>query len=80
MEEKLKNVPLNKLSPPLNLSIVDIDSNCVTSFERNKYDLEVPVMIIKSDLKSILIPRSSPRLDEKGIFRHLQKNIDKNFN
>tara|TARA_B100000700_G_C14690873_1_gene689840 strand:- start:181 stop:423 length:243 start_codon:yes stop_codon:yes gene_type:complete len=80
MEEKLKNLPLNELRPPLNLSIVDIDSNCVTNSERIKYDLEVPVMIVKSDLKSILIPRSSPRLDEKGIFYHLQKNIDKNFN
>ena len=80
MEEKLKNVPLNELSPPLNLAIVDIDSYCVTNFERNKYDLEVPVMIIKSNLKSIVIPRSSPRLDEKGIFNHLQKNIDKIFN
>ena len=78
LEKKLSNICLEKLTPSIALSIVDIDSKKVSLDIQMKYTNEVPVMILDSSslLNKFELPRVSPRLKENMLLSWLQKNLD----
>ena len=73
------SIPLQKLNPPLELSVLDIDSVEIPIRIRQRYDLEVPVMILsQNNLKGTFeLPRVSPRINNEGLFNWLQKVLTK---
>ncbi|WP_269622448.1 glutaredoxin family protein [Prochlorococcus marinus] len=81
LEERLNNLDLNKLNPPLNLWVRDIDGESVSEVDRARYSLEVPVLLlaIYKTSRIIELPRVSPRLSDEGLFTWLQKNIQEKF-
>ena len=79
LEQKLLNIPLQKLNPPLDLYVIDIDSVDIPKTVRDRYDLEVPVMLLL-DCESkgtFELPRVSPRINNEGLFNWLQKVLTK---
>ena len=78
LEKKLKSVPLKELSVRFKLIIKDIDGTSVTSLEKKKYSMEVPVLAFKlvGDQQLIIkLPRVSPRLTNEDLFRWLEKMV-----
>ena len=78
LEKKISNISLTNLNPPIDLYIVDIDSNEVPIDIQKKYTNEVPVMILDSSKLSrkIELPRVPPRLKEDLFFSWMQKNLN----
>ena len=78
LENKLSNLCLENLNPPMVLSIVDIDSEKVSLDIQMKYTNEVPVIVLDSTilLKKIELPRVSPRLKEEMLLSWIQKNLN----
>tara|TARA_B100000965_G_C19230914_1_gene600069 strand:- start:106 stop:417 length:312 start_codon:yes stop_codon:yes gene_type:complete len=78
LEKKLSSISLEKLDPPLVLSIVDIDSEEVSTDIKRKYTNEVPVLLFDSNklLRRIEFPRFSPRLKDDLLLSWLQKNLN----
>ena len=78
LEEKLSNISLTNLNPPIALSIVDIDSEKVPTDIQRKYTNEVPVIVLDSNklLRKIELPRVSPRLKEELLLSWIQKNLN----
>ena len=78
IEKKLSNLCLKNLNPSIELSIVDIDSKKVSLDIQLKYTNDVPVIVLDSTrlLKSIELPRVSPRLKEDMLLSWLQKNLN----
>ena len=78
LEQRLKNISFEKLVPTIELEIIDIDSNSLSENEKNNLELRVPVMVISSEEKkqNIELPRVSPRIHDKELFRWVQKNIN----
>jgi len=78
LEKKLSNICLINLKPSLILSIVDIDSNKVSSDIQMKYTNQVPVIVLDSTilLKKIELPRISPRLKEEMLLSWIQKHLN----
>ncbi len=77
LESRLTNLPLDKINPPLDLCVKDIDGVDVSPDENKLYSLEVPVLILelKPLMRKLKLPRVSPRLSEDGLFKWLQKTI-----
>ena len=82
LEQRLSKLPFEKLSPPLELRVIDIDESDASELEKTLYNLKVPVLLFRSlDFKSCFeLPRVSPRLDEENLLRWLQKMINIAFN
>ena len=78
LEKKLSNIRLEKLTPSIVLSIVDIDSEKVSLDIQIKYTNEVPVAVLDSTRlsKKIELPRVSPRLKEDMLLSWIQKNLN----
>ena len=78
LEKKLSNICLENLKPSIILSIIDIDSEKVSSDIQMKYTNEVPVIVLDSTrlLKKIELPRVSPRLKEDMLLSWIQKNLN----
>ncbi len=78
LENRLKQIDLRELNPPLEMQVVDIDSELVSEIEREFYTLKVPVMAIslKNSTQLIELPRVSPRLKEKGLLFWMQKTLN----
>ena len=78
LEEKLSNICLANLNPPLILSVVDIDSEDVSNDIQKKYTNEVPVLVYQSNtsLRKIELPRVPPRLKEDLLLSWIQKNLN----
>ena len=78
LEKKLSKICLERLTPAISLSIVDIDSKHVPLDIKIKYTNEVPVMLLNSTklLKKIELPRVSPRLKEEMLLSWIQKNLN----
>ena len=81
LEQKLRSLSFDRLTPPTKLLVVDMDGEGVDESERLRYDLEVPVLVLRSFEinQSFELPRVSPRLKEEGLFRWLQKTINKSL-
>ena len=69
LEERLRALALDSLSPPLQLDVIDIDAAGVDPAIRARFDLEVPVLAFGVTL----LPRVSPRLQGDGLFTWLQR-------
>ena len=78
LANKLSNISLTNLNPPIVLSIVDIDSKEVSNDIQRKYTNEVPVLVLDSNnlSRKIEFPRVSPRLKEDLLFSWIQKNLN----
>ena len=65
------------MKPSLKLLSFDIDSGDVSDSDRQRYNLEVPVLFIKNvKTNSIFeLPRASPRLNEELLHDWLQKKL-----
>ncbi len=81
LEEKLLNLRLANLNPPIVLSIVDIDSKEVPNDIQGKYTDNVPVLVLDSNklLRTIELPRVSPRLKEDFLLSWIQRNLNNCF-
>ncbi len=79
LEKRLRSLSLHHLDPPLKLCVVDIDDIDTPKDLLARYDLHVPVMLLRrEDLTEITeLPRVSPRLNSQGLFQWLQKNLTK---
>ena len=78
LEKKLSNIGLEKLTPSITLSIIDIDSQKVSLDTQIKYTNDVPVLVLQSTklLRKIEFPRVSPRLKEDMLLSWIQKNLN----
>jgi len=78
LEKKLSNISLSDLNPSLELSIVDIDSDKVSTEIQRKYTYEVPVIVLHSEklLRRIELPRVSPRLKEDLLLSWIQRKLN----
>ena len=78
LEQRLNNISLQDLDPPLTLEVVDIDSDSISEAEKNNYDLRVPIMVLsfKEQDQIIELPRISPRMKENDLFRWMQKFLN----
>ena len=81
LEERLKSLDLTQISPSLSLSVIDIDDRQTPENVRDRFQFEVPVLVVGLSEKNqkILLPRVSPRLNDEGLFNWLQKACDKAF-
>ena len=81
LEEKLRNLPLSHLKPPLQLHVIDIDAVDTPKEISSRYNLQVPVMILaRANFKEIFeFPRVSPRLNGEGLYQWLQKLLINKF-
>ena len=79
LEQRLKNISLKEMHPPLELQVVDIDSGVISDTQRSLLDLRVPVMAlrVKANSQIIEFPRVSPRLKEKELLIWIEKTINK---
>ncbi len=75
LEERLRCLPLEKISPSLALEVIDIDDEMTPVSIRKSFDLEVPVLALGGNPYESLVtlPRVSPRLKGEGLFNWLQK-------
>ncbi len=69
LEQRLQDLELSRLQPPLTLKVIDIDAEGVEPELRSRYDLEVPVLMLHGKP----LPRVSPRLSGEGLFIWLQR-------
>tara|TARA_Y100001968_G_scaffold60090_1_gene51049 strand:+ start:228 stop:539 length:312 start_codon:yes stop_codon:yes gene_type:complete len=78
LEEKLSNISLISLNPPIQLSIVDIDNKEVSIDIKRKYTNEVPLLVLDSNKlsKKIELPRVPPRLKEDLLLTWIQKKLN----
>ena len=72
-------MPLKDFSPSLNLLVIDIDASNTPKVLRDRYDLQVPVMVLRSDDRKHYqeLPRVSPRLNAEGLMVWLGKACSK---
>ena len=75
---KLQKIQFSLLRPTLKLEIIDIDCDELSDSEKKSFDLEVPVMVLRSDelTKTFKLPRVSPRINEQALFAFLQKSLN----
>ena len=69
LEQRLQDLDLSRLQPPLSLEVIDIDATGIEPELRTRYDLEVPVLALQGKP----LPRVSPRLSGEGLFNWLQR-------
>ena len=69
LEQRLRELALHTLTPPLQLQVIDIDAAGVDPALKARYDLEVPVLALPAGA----LPRVSPRLSGEGLFHWLQR-------
>ncbi len=81
LEERLKSISFEKINPSLKLYVVNIDEGEVPKALRDRYSLEVPVLLLEVDnpLRRIQLPRVSPRLSGESLLSWLRKVIQKNL-
>ena len=69
LEQRLQDLNLEQDIPPLKLVVVDIDASDCEARLRERYGLEVPVLL----LEDTELPRVSPRLSGDGLRHWLQR-------
>ena len=84
LENHLKDLALDEISPSLELRVIDIDEDIVPESIRVRYAMEVPVLVLKqaANNNQFLLPRVSPRLKGSALAIWLQgaciKAIERN--
>jgi len=78
LETRLLNISLRNLSPSIELSVVDIDNEKVSTYIQGKYTNEVPVIVLESNILSrrIELPRVPPRLKEELLLFWIQNKLN----
>ena len=81
LEQRLRCLDLQKISPLLDLKVIDIDDENTPKNIRKRFDLEVPVLGIGRSLYEDLVtlPRVSPRLKGEALLNWLQKACRNSF-
>lgn len=69
LEQRLQQLDLSRIQPPLSLEVIDIDAAGIDPELRSRFDLEVPVLTLQGNV----LPRVSPRLSGQGLFIWLQR-------
>ncbi len=79
LEIRLRSLSLNDLNPPVDLRVIDIDSDQVSEIQRARYDINVPVMalLLRKSNRTMELERVSPRIKGKELFKSLQISINK---
>ena len=79
LEQRLRQLSLHKLDPPIQLRVVDIDALNTPKDIKIRYDMQVPVISLgKDDFQELVeLPRVSPRLNNQGLTQWLQKILTK---
>ena len=79
LEQRLRELALDQLQPPLMLRVIDIDDGATPASIRDYYDLQVPVLALAAfdQNSSLELQRVSPRLAGEGLFRWLQQACTK---
>ena len=74
LEQRMSELALDQLQPPLTLRVIDIDDRSTPASVRERYDLQVPVLALAEPQQnsSLELPRVSPRLAGEGLFLWLQ--------
>ena len=74
LESRLRSLPLDQLTPPIELTVIDIDEKSTPNSVRVLYDLKVPVLALrkKTNLEEFPLPRVSPRLKGEALALWLQ--------
>ena len=77
LEERIGDLSLDLLDPPLELCVVNIDEPDIPKSIKARYSLEVPVLILEvvSPLRRFELPRVSPRLSQEDLFVWLEKVV-----
>ena len=79
LRQRLMDLSLEALNPPIKLTVIDIDAPETSKVDKDRYDLQVPVMVLYLDKinQKFELPRVSPRLTQESLFLWLQKAISK---
>ena len=79
LEQRLRSLSLDQLDPPVELRVIDIDAVDTPKYLQTRYDMQVPVILLgKNDFQDMVeLPRVSPRLNNEGLFKWLQKILIK---
>ncbi|WP_320664983.1 glutaredoxin family protein [Prochlorococcus sp. MIT 1223] len=79
LEQRLKNVDLSEIEPSLVLKVIDIDSELIPKDVKASFDLRVPVLVLSSKDKNLIIelPMVSPRLKGRELLAWMQKTLNK---
>ena len=79
LENTLTLISLESFRPKVDLKVVDIDHPNTSVEVKVRYDHEVPKLALFSkEMNRIFdLPRPSPRFNEEGLCRWLQKEITK---
>ena len=77
LEEKIRTLDFEEIIPSLEFYSLDIDTSDVSEKDRIRYNLEVPVLFIRSqeEGKLIQLPRASPRMKKDNLRHWLAKVI-----
>ena len=70
LENRLGDLDLSRLG--MALQVIDIDAPGTPPATRDRFDLEVPVLVIGRRV----LPRVSPRLQGQGLFGWLQRMVE----
>tara|TARA_Y100001968_G_scaffold292830_1_gene298389 strand:+ start:741 stop:1055 length:315 start_codon:yes stop_codon:yes gene_type:complete len=81
LEERLRSLPLSKLTPPFHLQVLDINNPDMPDDLRCRYEMEIPILAIhlENDISQVELPRVSPRLKDEELLKWLKKAIKKNI-
>ena len=79
LEQRLKNVDLSQIDPSLVLKVIDIDNELVPKDVKARFDLRVPVLVLSSKDKDLIIelPIVSPRIKGSELLTWMQKTLNK---
>ncbi len=79
LEERINNLSLDLFNPPLVLCVVNIDEPDIPKALKDRYSLDVPVLILELDnpMRRFELPRVSPRLSQEDLSVWLGKVICK---
>ena len=75
----MRKLSLHQLEPPVQLLVIDIDAVDTPQYIKTRYDMQVPVILFgKNNFQDMVeLPRVSPRLNNEGLFKWLQKILIK---
>ena len=82
LEEKLGNISFDDLNYFIDLEVIDIDGREALVNDRDRFDLEVPVMLLRSykTNQTFKLPRCSPRLEQEAFLKWFLGVLAKTLN
>ena len=73
--------PLESLSPPLKLHVINIAEAEIPEVQKARYLLEVPVLLLEVNdhMKTFELPRVSPRLSGAQLLNWIEKVVSESL-